>query len=390
MATEPMSVHPSSAFETSSASSIPSSPRSRTTRHSVTVGESPRTAQRSWLETARRFGASLTLKLVGLIAIFIALPIVLYSQFESADRQMRDLVIRAVQDRSKLIGHALAPVLRNAEPGAGGSLNAELAKFSSDGTVLKLMVQPSAPASELQSSVGFYFVASAPAIRTDEVVPELDELAHRGILKRLGEACMWEASDEIRYRQPSGTVELLTSIIPIKTAKGCWVLTSTHTTSEFLNTSIGRPYWETRAVRVAAVIYLVLADPRHAGRDQHLSQLTAFPRGRRRDRPGPHRRLRLLPPEHRARAVERGTGLRQAGARPQAPVAADPPIGRRQCARLQDAARRHPVVAVAGAQGDAGRGATGTACDRDHRFRRSPACSRWSTPRSASTAARPT
>ena len=91
------------------------------------------------------------------------------------------------------------------------------------------------------------------------MAPELDELAHRGILKRLGEACMWEASDEIRYRQPNGTVELLTSIIPIKTANGCWVLTSTHTTSEFLNTSIGRPYWETRAVRVAAGIYLVLA-----------------------------------------------------------------------------------------------------------------------------------
>ena len=97
-------------------SSIPSSPRSRTTRHSVTAGESPRTPQRSWLETARRLGASLTLKLVGLVGIFIALPIVLYSQFESADRQMRDLVTRAIQDRSKLIGHALTPVLRNAEP----------------------------------------------------------------------------------------------------------------------------------------------------------------------------------------------------------------------------------------------------------------------------------
>lgn len=198
------------------------------------------------------------MKLVGLIAIFIALPVVLYSQFESADRQMRDLVVRAVQDRSKLIGHALTPVLRNAEPGAGSSLSGELAKFSSDGTVLKLMVQPTARPGEPQSN-GFYFVASAPAIRADEVAPELDELANRGILKRLGEACMWETSDEIRYRQPSGSVELLTSIIPIKTAKGCWVLTSTHTTSEFLNTSIGRPYWKTRAVRVAAGIYLVLA-----------------------------------------------------------------------------------------------------------------------------------
>lgn len=183
----------------------------------------------------------------------------LYDRFEGADRQMRDLVVRAVQDRSKLIGYALTPVLRDAEPGAGASLSAELAKFSSDGTVLKLMVQPAGPPGQSQSNVGFYFVASAPAIRADEVAPELDELAHRGILKRLGEACMWEASDEIRYRRPTGSDELLTSIIPIKTAKGCWVLTSTHTTSEFLNTSIGRPYWETRAVRVAAGIYVVLA-----------------------------------------------------------------------------------------------------------------------------------
>ena len=37
------------------------------------------------------------------------------------------------------------------------------------------------------------------------------------------------------------------------------MLTSTHTTSEFLNTSIGRPYWETREIRFAAAIYVVLA-----------------------------------------------------------------------------------------------------------------------------------
>jgi two-component system sensor histidine kinase ChvG len=254
-----MSVRRSSAFETSSGSSTATSPRSRIILHSVTAGESPRTPRRSWIDSARRLGASLTLKLVGLVGIFIALPIVLYSQFESADRQMRDLVTRAIQDRSKLIGHALAPVLRTLEPGADGVLNAELAKFASDGTVLRLMVQPVSPTGEAQPDSGFYFVASAPEIKAEEVAPELDELARRGILKKLSDACMGDASEELRYRQPNGTVELLTSIIPIKTARGCWVLTSTHTTSEFLNTSIGRPYWETRAVRVAAGIYLVLA-----------------------------------------------------------------------------------------------------------------------------------
>ncbi len=46
---------------------------------------------------------------MALVAIFVALPVVLYGQFESADRQMRDLVTRAIQDRSALISEALAP-----------------------------------------------------------------------------------------------------------------------------------------------------------------------------------------------------------------------------------------------------------------------------------------
>ncbi|MBS0539573.1 MAG: HAMP domain-containing histidine kinase [Proteobacteria bacterium] len=163
---------------------------------------------------------------------------------------MRDLVTRAIQDRSKLISHALAPVLEKAQPANDPTLNAQLAKFTSDGTVLRLMLQP-------PEGRQFFFVASAPTIRADDVAPELDELSRRGILAKLSEACMWDASDELRYTQPNGSVELLTSIIPIKNERGCWVLTSTHTTSEFLNTSIGRPYWETRAVRIAAIIYLV-------------------------------------------------------------------------------------------------------------------------------------
>src|SRR6185312_12582592 len=134
MATEPTSVRRSSAFETSSDSSTETSPRSRIILHSVTAGESPRTPRRSWVDSARRLGASLTLKLVALVGIFIALPIVLYGQFESADRQMRDLVTRAIQDRSKLIGYALAPMLRKTEPGATAVLNEELAKYTSDGT----------------------------------------------------------------------------------------------------------------------------------------------------------------------------------------------------------------------------------------------------------------
>ena len=192
---------------------------------------------------------------MALVGIFVALPIVLYGQFESADRQMRDLVTRAIRDRSALIAEALTPKLAVGNAAGRSALNEDLARYASDGTVLKLIFQPS----EERHAGRFYFVASAPRIRSDEVAAEIDELAHRGVLQRLSDACMWDAANEIRYRQANGDVELLTSIIPIRGADGCWVLTSTHTTSDFLNTSIGRPYWETREIRFAAVIYLVLA-----------------------------------------------------------------------------------------------------------------------------------
>ena len=55
----------------------------------------------------------------------------------------------------------------------------------------------------------------------------VDELGQRGILQRISDACMWDAANEIRYKQANGTVELLTSIIPIRATDGCWVLTST-------------------------------------------------------------------------------------------------------------------------------------------------------------------
>jgi two-component system sensor histidine kinase ChvG len=208
-----------------------------------------------WRTKVRRFAASLTLKLVILLGIFVALPVVLYGQFESADRQMRQLVTRAIEDRSQLIADALKHLLQDVDPTRQVGFSVDLGRHSSDGTVLKLMFHPTSEADPDR----FFFVASGPKLRSSDIGVEIDQLRQRGILQRLTQACILDSSDQIRYRQPDGSTELLTSIIPIRTNAGCWVLTSTHTTSEFLNTSIGRPYWETREIRFAAAIYVVLA-----------------------------------------------------------------------------------------------------------------------------------
>jgi hypothetical protein len=101
------------------------------------------------------------------------------------------------------------PTLEDVDPGKGQvALNADLAKYSSDGTILKLMVQPVAATDGAGIAKQFYFVASAPQIRADEVSAELDELSHRGILQRLSDVCIWDTTNEIRYKRPDGTFEL--------------------------------------------------------------------------------------------------------------------------------------------------------------------------------------
>ena len=198
---------------------------------------------------------SLTAKLIALVGIFIAVPIVLYGQFRIADDQMRELVTRAIQQRSWLVAEALRPVLDRPEGVPVGSLNATLQTFGDDGTDLQLMLQPRGR----KGTGSFYYVASAPPIDPSKLGAQLDSLERNHILPQLSATCTADERQEIRYRQPDGQEEVLTSVIPIRTRWGCWVLISSHTTSEYLKTSIGRPYWQTHAVRIATVSYLVVA-----------------------------------------------------------------------------------------------------------------------------------
>ncbi len=207
------------------------------------------------LRFARQAFASLTLKLAGLVGIFIALPIVLYGQFEAADRHAHDLVIRSMKDRTWLVTQLLAPLLDQPEGPRYPQLNRELAKYAGPGTTLRLLLQPTGAA----ESGSFYYVASAPAAMPQQIGAELKGLADQDILQRLSESCSWDRPIDLRYAQADGSEELLTSLVPIKSRWGCFLLVSVHNTAEYLNTSIGRPYWSTPEIRFAAVSYLVFA-----------------------------------------------------------------------------------------------------------------------------------
>ena len=188
-----------------------------------------------------------------LVGIFVALPIVLYSQFESADRQTRALVTSALQNRSWLIAQALQPVVGTSENFS--ALNDRLAKFAQKGTALQLVFQPKDGGSDGK----FYFIASAPHASPEEIASRLDSLNRHNVLPQLSRTCTWDSPVELRYIAAGSGEQVLTSVIPITTPTGCWVLISSHDTAEYLDTAIGRPYWQTREVRMAALIYMGMA-----------------------------------------------------------------------------------------------------------------------------------
>jgi two-component system, OmpR family, sensor histidine kinase ChvG len=210
-----------------------------------------RNDRRRRFERGRYVLGSLKFKLLALIGIFITLPFVLYWQFEQADHKMRDLVTHGVQQQNRLIAQALTPSLDALRTVPGDSLNQLLAKYATDGTLLSLILRP-------RFASHFFYVAAVPAENREQLDARFDELEKHGISPALDRTCAINAPDEVRYARERRPGELLTSVIPIQTAQGCWILIASHSADEFLDTSIGRSYAQVPAVHIAAGIYLAL------------------------------------------------------------------------------------------------------------------------------------
>jgi two-component system sensor histidine kinase ChvG len=216
----------------------------------------PRRGLRKIVRVFRRAASSLTVKFVFLIGIFCILPFLVYNQFDKADATLRNLVTHSLQHQSRLTAQALFPALDRPDRMPGNELGDELAKFGGDGTRLQLMLKPTARGSSLGN---FYYVASSSPVKADQIDAELNSLNDHGILERLSRSCSDDTPIAVQYRRPGGDDQIMTSLIPLQTRWGCWILLSSHTTSEFLYTTVDRPLWRTPESKVAALFYAVAA-----------------------------------------------------------------------------------------------------------------------------------
>jgi two-component system sensor histidine kinase ChvG len=198
-----------------------------------------------------RFYRSLIAKAAVLAIIFLAVPLIVYDQFHAADEAQKAVLLRSVREHGHVITAALAPYLSTGERPVLPQLGRELARFADDFTNVKLLFAPA-------GNDGFFYVASWPVVPAAQLDAERETLRRQSILDRLSGTCEGEFPFALRYRTPRGDDEVVTSVTPLRSPAGCWVVVTSTSATSMPGSHLGRPYWASSEVRIAAAIYLAM------------------------------------------------------------------------------------------------------------------------------------
>ena len=206
-------------------------------------------------ERIRTFYRALAVRIIFLAVVFLVVPIIFYRLFQIADTQQSELLLRAVEQKGSLIASVLQPHLADFQEEPPDALQHALDQIADQDSNIKILVRPES-AEEWNS---FLYVASTPAVPADYLEQERDQLFKLGIFDKLAPTCDGEVSPSMRFTNPAGRPEILTSVTPIHLGKSCWVVITSEATQIILNTSIGQPAWRTPAIHIAAIVYFLSA-----------------------------------------------------------------------------------------------------------------------------------
>jgi two-component system sensor histidine kinase ChvG len=204
----------------------------------------------------RAFLHSVAAKTAVVAIVFFAVPLLLYQQFQDVDQDKRQLLLRSLENQGQVIGESLRPQLKDYDGEALRGIGQALQRLGGvDGLKIKLLLRPASA----DDPSGFYYIASAPSVSGEYLEEERAELVETGVFEKLQDTCAGNRPLGVRYRNPAGEEEVLTSVTPVKTDAGCWAVITSHGTDAALGAAIGQPYWQTPEVQAAFVIYVIMA-----------------------------------------------------------------------------------------------------------------------------------
>ena len=143
---------------------------------------------------------SFSVRFALLVAIFIAVPIIVYSEFRDADAEKVELLQQNTKAEGELIAAALTPRLRAFNGGNSDLIAAELLRITSRGTVVRVLLRPKA----LGENAGLFIVAAAPPLPASQLDAERERLFQAGGLARIGAECRPVPDEATRYTNGRG------------------------------------------------------------------------------------------------------------------------------------------------------------------------------------------
>jgi two-component system, OmpR family, sensor histidine kinase ChvG len=197
---------------------------------------------------------SFAAKILFLLLIFVTFPLLIFTQFAGADRQKNELLFQSIQREGELIARSLLPVLRQFQSDSPDVLQEALDRLRTERRNIKVLARPDISGEEPR----FFYIAASPKVDRDRLDQERAELLATGLFDQLSDTCEGYRPLATRFINAAGKPEILTSLTPAKTGDVCFVVVTSHTGSSFLESSLGRPFWRTRTVQLAILIYAVM------------------------------------------------------------------------------------------------------------------------------------
>ncbi|MEX2617272.1 MAG: PAS domain-containing sensor histidine kinase [Alphaproteobacteria bacterium] len=187
------------------------------------------------------------------------MPLIIYERLGEAEKDKAELLFQSAREQGRLIALNLAPLLREG-PKILPQLDSALVTLASDNLNIRVLYRPNAATADNgYYDNGYYYVAAHPALTEAYLSSEIEVLGKIGVLSRLSGSCSKNKTIGIRHNVPDGPQQLITAIVPVTTDNGCWSIVTSYAGDAFMQSSFGRPYWQSPEIQFASLLYFAAA-----------------------------------------------------------------------------------------------------------------------------------
>jgi len=165
--------------------------------------------------------------------------------------------IRAdLRERGRVIAQTLSPLLEQFNSRSIAAIESRLTGFNDGKLRIKLLFRPAG----MSGSDNLFYIASIPAVPKSELMEARAELLGTGILDNLHASCLMPVGTTVvRHVSPADQRMVLSTVIPISTATGCWALITSRLSARLPEPAAGRPTWTNPKTHILAAFYLLTA-----------------------------------------------------------------------------------------------------------------------------------